>query len=380
MEIEKLRNEIDEIDNELVEILQKRLDVAAKIAEYKRENGLAVLDRARERELLNKVSKKAGENYESEARIFFNSLMGISRAYQSKLLNVKSSYFDAIDSAINSTEKIFPESALVACQGIEGAYSQQACEKLFPNPSIMFLNTWEGVFQAVNSGLCRYGVLPLENSNAGSVNRIYDLLAQYNFSIVRSTRVHINHSILAKKSTKLEDVKEIFSHEQAIKQCSEFISTLKNVKITVCENTAMAAKAVADTERVDVAAISSKMCAELYNLVSLDDVIQNAGNNYTRFICISKKLEIYPGANKTSLMLVTPHKPGALYNVLSQFNCLGINVLKLESRPIQGRDFEFMFYFDIDVSVYSPKFQVLLGQLESEAEQFQYFGSYIEVI
>ncbi len=380
MKIEDLRNKIDSIDDQLVNLLKERLSVAADIAQYKKENNLPVLDRSRERELLNKVSQKAGEEFDSETRIFFNDLMGISRAYQSKLLGVKSSYSQKIDDAINSTEQIFPESAMVACQGVEGAYSQKACEKIFPNPTIVYVNTWEGVFHAVDSGFCRYGILPLENSNAGSVNRIYDLLAQFNFSIVRSTRIHVNHSVLAKKGVKLENVKDIYSHEQAINQCSEFLATLKNVNVHVCDNTAMAAKMVAESDRNDVAALSSKSCAELYNLDIIDEAVQNDGNNYTRFICISKKLEIYPGASKTSLMIVAPHKPGALYNVLSKFNSLGINVIKLESRPIPGSDFEFMFYFDIDVSVYSPKFQVVLGQLESEAEQFQYLGSYIEVI
>ncbi|MBE7092470.1 MAG: chorismate mutase [Clostridiales bacterium] len=380
MKIEDLRNKIDAIDDELVSLLKERLSVASEIAKYKMENGLNVLDKTRERELINKVTEKAGTEYESETRAFFNDLMGISRGYQSKLLKEKSSYGDKIDEALNQTERTFPESAMVACQGVEGSYSQKACEKLFPNPTIVYLNTWEGVFHAVNSGFCRYGILPLENSNAGSVNRIYDLLAQFNFSIVRSTRIHINHSILAKKGVKIEDIKDIYSHEQAINQCSDFLATLKDVNVHVCDNTAMAAQMVAESDRNDVAAISSSSCAELYNLEVIGNSAQNDGNNYTRFICISKKLEIYPGANKTSLMIVAPHKPGALYSILSKFNSLNINVIKLESRPIPGSDFEFMFYFDIDISVYSDKFQVVLAQLEAEAEKFQYLGSYIEVI
>ncbi len=380
MKIDELREKIDSLDTQLVDILKERLDIATAIAEYKKENNLPVLDRKRERELLNKVADLAGEKYEQETRTFFNYIMGISRAYQSKHLGIKSSYEESINEAINLTEKIFPECATVACQGVEGAYSQQACEKIFVNPSIAYLNSWEGVFRAVDSGFCRYGILPLENSNAGSVNRIYDLLAQFNFSIVRSTRLHVNHSLLVKKGIEFEKITDIYSHEQAINQCSEFLSTLKNVKIHVCDNTATASKIVAESEKNNIAALSSKKCAELYNLNVLKEAVQNDGNNYTRFICISKKMEIYPGANKTSLMIVTPHKPGALYNVLSKFNALGINVIKLESRPIPGSDFEFMFYFDIDVSVYSDKFQVLLGQLESEAEKFQYLGSYIEVV
>ena len=380
MNIEELRGNIDKVDEKIVELMKERLDVASQIAEYKRQNNISVLDKARERELLNRVSDLAGEEYSSEIRTLFNDIMSISRARQSRLLGVKSSYFEKIDEAINSTEKIFPENAMVACQGVEGSFSQQACEKVFTNPTIVYLNSWEGVFHAVDSGFCRYGILPLENSNAGSVNRIYDLLAKYNFSIVRSTRLHVNHSLLAKKGVKLEDIKDIYSHEQAINQCSAFISTLKNVTVHVCDNTAVAAKMVAESDRNDIAALSSKLCAEIYNLSAIKEAVQNDGNNYTRFICISKKLEIYPGANKTSLMIVTPHKPGALYNVLSRFNSLGINVIKLESRPIPGSDFEFMFYFDIDVSVYSDKFQTILGLLEKEAEQFQYLGSYIEVI
>ncbi|MBP5662440.1 MAG: chorismate mutase [Clostridia bacterium] len=379
MSLEELREQIDTIDTQLIDLFKQRLAVAADVAAYKKEHDLPVLDRARERALLNDRAQKAGESFESETRILFHTVMGVSRAYQNKLLGAKSSYADAIAQAVVSTEQVFPENAFVACQGVEGAYSQLACEKIFMNPMIMFMNTWEGVFQAVENGLCRYGILPLENSNAGSVNRIYDLLAQYRFSIVRSTRLQINHCLLAKKNTKWEDVREIYSHEQAIRQCSELLDSLKNVKVHVCENTALAAKMVAESDRNDVAALSSKQCAELYHLSVLREAVQNAGNNYTRFICVSKKLEIYPGANKTSLMIVVPHRPGALYHVLSEFNCLGVNVIKLESRPIPGRDFEFMFYFDIDVSVYSPKFGVLLGELENEAEQFQYLGSYSEV-
>ena len=380
MNIEELRTKIDGIDSQLVKLLRERLEIAASIAAYKKERDLPVLDRSRERELLSKVAAQAGKEYEAETRIFFNTLLGLSRSYQSKLMGSSSSYSEKIDAAINSTEKIFPESALVACQGVEGSYSQQACEKLFASPGFMFLNTWEGVFQAVNSGLCRYGVLPLENSNAGSVNRIYDLLAMYNFSIVRSTRLQINHSILTKKGVKLENIKEIYSHEQAIKQCSELLQSMKNVKVHTCDNTAMAAKMVAESDRKDIAAISSKLCAELYGLDVLKEAVQNSGNNYTRFICISKNLEIYPGANKTSLMIVTSHKPGSLYNVLAKFYCLGINIIKLESRPLPDRDFEFMFYFDLETSIYSPKFAELMAELDGLCEEFKYLGSYSEVI
>jgi len=228
---------------------------------------------------------------------------------------------------------------LAACQGVEGAYSQLACEKMFNVPNIMYFKTFKSVFDAIDKDMCRYGVLPMENSTAGSVNEIYDLMMDYHFNIIRSTRVKIDHNLLAKSGTKILQIREIYSHEQAINQCAKFLDGLVNVKVTACANTAAAAKMVAESDRNDVAALSSRTCADLYQLAILSCNVQDNDNNYTRFICISKQLEIYPGADKTSIMMVIPHKPGALYKVLSRFYALGINLIKLESRPIPNRDF-----------------------------------------
>ena len=310
MSMDELRQEIDAIDEQLVELFVKRMGVSARVAAEKKQSGRAVLDPARERRLLERVSELAGEELESQTRVLYNLILSLSRSYQNHCLGFDGALLDKIRSGIDNTEKVFPERAFVACQGVEGAYSQLACDKLFPAANIMYMNSFEGVFNAVDKGLCRYGILPLENSSAGSVNQIYDLMMKYNFHIVRSTRLHISHVLLAPKGTKLSDVKEIYSHEQAIQQCSEFLQGLKGVRVNVCENTAMAAKAVAESGRTDVAAISSESCASLYDLDILETALPNVDNNYTRFICISKPLEIYPGASRTSLMLVLPHKPG----------------------------------------------------------------------
>ena len=289
--------------------------------------------------------------------------------------------FDEIVCALENTPKLFPERANVACQGVEGAYSQIATERLFSLPNITFFSNWEGVFSAIEAGMCKYGVIPIENSTAGSVKKVYDLMISRNFKIVRTVRIKIDHCLLAKKGTKISDIKEVFSHEQAINQCSAFLATLgKDVKITRVENTAKAAETVARSDRSDVASLSSRSCATQYGLEALATSVQDNGNNHTRFICITNDLEIYPGADRTSLMLVTPHKPGALFRILSRFNALGINLYKLESRPIPDRDFEFMFYFDLESSVYSPKLAELLAELEQECEEFTYLGSYSEVI
>lgn len=303
----------------------------------------------------------------------------MSKDHQRKITQMESPTVKAIKKAMEETPKVFPAKATVACQGVAGAYSQQACEKLFKMPKIMFMKNFNGVFAAIDQGLCQYGVLPLENSTAGSVNQIYDLMMKYNFHIVKSAKLKIDHSLLVRQGTRKEDITEIVSHEQALLQCDDYLKNFPNAKITMCDNTAEAAKLVAQSDRKDIAALASYACGQLYGLNCLEENVQDNSNNYTRFICISKKMEIYPGADKTSLMLVVSHKPGSLFNVLSRFNALGINIFKLESRPIPERDFDFMFYFDIDSEVYSEEFIRLMNQLDELTQQCKYLGSYMEI-
>lgn len=381
MELENLRKEIDTLDRELVSLFLKRMNCSAQVAAYKKENNLPVFDPARERALLSRLSELAGEENEEDIRTLYATILDLSRSRQHRLLDSKSPFSEEILRAMEETTPLFPERASVACQGVEGAYSQLAAERLFRVPNITFFSNWEKVFDAIEAGLCRYAVIPIENSTAGSVKRVYDLMIDRNFRIVRTVRLKIDHNLLAKKGTKLSDIREVVSHEQAISQCSDFLATLgPSVKITRVENTAAAARMVAESDRTDLASLSSRASAGQYGLSVLASAVQNNGNNHTRFICITNRTEIYPGADRTSLMVVTPHKPGALYRILSRFNALGINLLKLESRPIPDRDFEFMFYFDLECSVYSEKLARLLSELESECEVFSYLGSYSEVI
>ncbi|MBQ3216501.1 MAG: chorismate mutase [Oscillospiraceae bacterium] len=380
MELKDYRKQIDTIDDEIVRLFQQRMDVAAQIAQFKQENNLPILQSAREREKLADVSGKAREDMQSYLRVLYSLLFELSRTYQEKQHGNKSELYSRISDAIENTPRLFPKTASVACQGVEGAYSQLACEKLFANPSIQYFRNFEGVFSAIEAGFCQYGILPIENSTAGSVNKVYDLMISHNFNIVRSTRLKVDHCLQVKSGTKLSDVKEIFSHEQAISQCAGFLKSLGDVKVTCCENTAVAAQTVALSERKDVAALSSRFCAELYGLQTLKAGVQDEGNNHTRFLCISKNTEIYPGADKTSIMLVLPHKPGALYKVLARLFALGINLIKLESRPIPNRDFEFMFYLDLETSVYSEEFVQLMCEIGGICEEFKYLGSYTEVV
>lgn len=380
MEISQLRTEIDKIDGEMLDLFEKRMEVGAKIAQYKKENNLPVYDGKREREKLSKVTEAASDEMKDYARNFMTDMMDFSKCYQSQVLFEKDELARQIENAINDSDKMLPESPLLACQGVEGAYSQIAADKMFHTPNIMYFSNFEGVFAAVEKGLCKYGVLPVENSTAGSVNIIYDLMTKYNFYIIRSIRVKIDHNLLVNEGTKISDIKEIFSHEQAINQCSEYLKKFPEAKITVCENTAVASKMLAESGRKDAAALSSRACAEIYGLSMAEKSVQDRENNYTRFICISKKLEIFPGSDKTSVMMVINHKPGELYKILSKFYMMGINLTKLESRPISNRDFEFMFYFDLETSVYSDKFIRLMTELNERCEDFKYLGSYLETV
>ena len=380
MDLKELRGQMDQIDDDLVKLFCRRMDVAAQIADYKKEHNLPILMPTREREKLQDVAEKAGPEMANYTRVLYSMLFELSRSYQSKRADTLTPLYQQITKAMENTPRLFPQAPMVACQGVEGAYSQIACEKIFKSPFILYFKNFEGVFNAIEQGLCQYGILPLENSTAGSVKKVYDLMIQHNFYIVRTFRLKIDHNLLANPGAKLEDIKEIYSHEQAINQCSTFLHSLKGVNVVPVANTAVASEMVASSGRKDVAALSSRSCAELYNLSCLASSVQDKGNNRTRFICISRNMEIYPGSDKTSIMMVLNHRPGALYKVLARIYTLGINVTKLESRPIPDREFEFMFYFDLETSIYSEQFVQLMCELEDLCEEFKYLGSYTEVI
>ena len=381
MELQELRSKIDEIDAQLTKLFEARMDVAAEIGAWKRENHMPVLDAARERDKLNAIAAESREDMQTYTQMLYSMIFELSRSHQSDLTRTQSSLRKEVEQAIEETPRLFPTAPIIACQGTEGAYSQIAGTRMFKSPKIMYFKSFDSVFSAIESGFCQYGILPIENSSAGSVKKVYDLMLRHKFYVVRSCRLKIDHNLLAAPGVKKEDIREIFSHQQALDQCAGYLEQFgPDVKITRCENTAMAAEAVAKSERRDIAAIASYDCASLYGLKCLESDIQDRGNNYTRFICISKKLEIYPGANRTTVMMTLPHRPGSLCRALSRFYSLGINITKLESRPLPERDFQFMFYFDLETSVYSSEFGRMIDDLDSISEEFRYLGSYSEVI
>lgn len=376
LDLSEIRNKIDAIDDEIIKLFEERMQTVHKVAEYKLKNNMQILNSKREREIINRLCKEVSPELSVYSKILYNTIFDLSRSYQSKLIFKDGSASEKIKKALETTENTLPSSAVVACQGTEGSYSQRACEKVFYNPSIMYFESFKGVFEAVKSGMCRYGILPLENSVHGSVSEVIDLMKEYDFSIVKSTKIQINHALLAKHDS--TEIKEVYSHEQALGQCDKFLSTLKDVKIIPCKNTAIAAKTVAELESSDAAAIASPLCAELYGLKIINDDIKNNDNNYTRFICISKNTEIYPGADKMSFMITLSHKPGTLYNMISKLAAEGINLTKIESRPIPGKDFEFMFYIEMAISVYSENLSSFVSEFEQNSDSFKFLGCYTE--
>ena len=378
MELSEIREKIDAVDAQLLDLFLQRMDLSEEVAAYKNEHHLPILNKERERAILAKVTEKSGEK-ERYAYHLFSTLFELARSRQAELIDAPTRVGAQIKAALADMNEVFPQTGLVACQGVEGANSQVACDRLLPRGNIVYVKTFQAVVSAVESGLCKFGVLPIENSSNGSVRAVYELLQDHNLTIVRSTRLCIRHELLALPGVKMGDITEIYSHEQAIGQCSKFLNSLNGVRVIPCDNTAAAAKMVAERGDRHVAAISSHPCAALYGLETVSDEIQDSDNNYTRFICVTKDPVIYAGASRISLIIACDNKPGALYEILSKLAALGINMTKLESCPVTGRNFEFIFFLELEASVQEPGVLAMLEELERSCAGFHFLGNYAEV-
>ncbi len=379
MQLDKIRQDIDAVDNSLAELFVRRMALAKQVGEEKAAQGLPVVNSAREKQILSRVGDLFPEELKLYGKQFFETLFETSKAYQYAALKLGSPIAERLSEAIENMRP-FPVQASVACQGVQGAYSCIAAERFFPIPSVSCFKTWEGVFGAVEKGLCRYGVLPIENSSAGSVMGVYDLMRKHRFYIVRSLRLQVRHCLLAPKGVRIEDVREVASHDQALLQCDRALKELDGVKLTRMDNTAVAAKYVAECGRRDVACVASKECADIYGLDVLKKDIADSAGNFTRFIVISNKLETFEGANRISIQVNLAHEAGSLNRLLNKFSAAGLNLTKLESRPIPDRPFEFCFYFDFEARATSQSVQNLLGAISAEVEDFEFLGAYEELV
>jgi chorismate mutase/prephenate dehydratase len=377
MELNELRDRVDQINDQMLQLFLERMECAEQIASYKADHHLPILNRQRERTILSDMAEKAGDK-ERYAYQLFSKLLELSRARQAEVLQADTQIGVQIQKLLASEEACFPQTGRVACSGVEGGNSQVACDRLFPRGNLVFVKNFEAVFQAVDAGLCEYGVVPIENSSNGSIRSVYELLQSHPFTVVRSTRLCIRHELLALPGVEMKDIREVYSHEQALGQCSHFLNKLDNVRIIPCENTAEAAKSIAESGNRHAAAIAAHSCAELYGLHCMNDAIQDNANNYTRFICIRKKPTLYAGSNHVSLIISCENRPGELYEVLARFAALGLNMTKLESCPVSGSNFEFFFFVDIEANLHDKSVVAMLEDLERNCKSVQLLGNYSE--
>lgn len=375
MDLKDLRNEIDEIDDQLIPLLIKRMNISKQVAEYKVERGLPVLNSEREQQILDDVEAKCGE-LGNTIKTVFSATMDASRAIQHKIIGGGKALREAVVTSM-SDKKITAGGMPVACQGVDGAYSGVTAKKLFPDSPVKYYTQFEDVFEAVNKGDTKFGVIPVENSTAGSVHESYDLIMKYRFYVVGAYDLKIEHCLCAKESTRYEDITDIYSHPQALSQCNNFLHNFDFTGINF-SNTAAAAKYVAESDKNNIAVICSELAAKKYGLKILKRNVQNNNNNRTRFIVISKELIIGKDADKISLIFSLPHKTGSLYRVLGRFSMAGLNLTKLESRPIENSDFSYHFYVDVMGTVREDSTLDLICALSDELPEFELLGNYYE--
>ena len=377
--LEKLREEIDLVDKNMMDLLKQRMKISEDIAAYKKENNIPILDMERERRKINEIAKSVPEDISSYTRILYSLLAEMSKERQRGYNGISGRFFDMIEEALKNTENEFPSGILAACYGSEGTFGQLASDRFFKMPIILYFRNYESVMSAVANGLCRYGVLPMQLGEQGSIDRIYELIVKHNLHIVRSTRIKLDYNLAGKKNLKVEEIKIIYTTETAKRNCERFFSELSNIRYIICDSEAAAAKLVRQGNYSNAAAVTTSRCASIYDLSLIKESIQADELKEGEFICVSKKVEIYPGSDRTSLVMTLENKPGELYKVLGKFFARDINVRKVETRAIKNRDFETRVYIDFEISIYSHEFKELLVELDDFGREIYYLGTYLEI-
>lgn len=368
------RQQIDEIDSQIVELFEKRMEVASEVAKYKLKTGKAVFDKEREDQKLAKLgSMSHGEFNERAVKELFSQIMSISRKYQYGILPHTDDVTD-----FKKVEKIaVNEKSRVYYFGVPGTHTQQAMEDVFGNEvQGISCPSFQGVMEAVQNGDAEYGVLPIENSSTGGITTNYDLLLNYRNAIVGQYVMKIDQCLLALPGTSLEDIKTVYSHPQGLLQSGEFMEKHPGYEGIEYGSTAAAAKKVAEDKEPSQAAIASRRAAKEYGLEVVADSIQQEKNNCTRFIIIGAK-EIYTAeSNKLALCIELPHKSGSLYRILSHFLYNDLNMTQIESRPIPGKNWEYRFFVDVEGNLDDAAVQNALRGIREEAAFMRVLGNF----
>ncbi|HCC00380.1 MAG TPA: chorismate mutase [Ruminococcaceae bacterium] len=377
MNLDEARKTIDQVDKQLLALFEQRMQAVQAVADYKRKNNLPVFDSKREQLVLNKARDAVSPSLENQAVTFVRALMDISKDLERQELSVGRVRDHLLHRLVGQTRTPIPAPRVVV-QGIPGAYSHQAAMQMYPDGQITFVKRWIDVFFALRDGLCDYGVLPIENSYAGTVSDVYDLLHEFHAYIVKGYPLDIRHFLLGVRGSNLNQIKKIYTIPIAFNQCRDFFREHHRLELIPTTNTAIAAQMIAKMGDPTCAAVCSQKCASIYGLDVLKEDIQQTDNNCTRFISIASRSELSSNANKISLLFSLPHITGSLKRILSHFSNIGLNLTKIESRPIPDKNFEYIFYLDFTGNLSKPGTVALLNGLKDELGTFQFLGNYFE--
>ena len=376
-DLKDLRVEIDEVDKAILELFTKRMSLACEVAEYKISTGKKVYDKAREDEKLTKLSSYVDDAFSQQAvKELYTQIMSISRKKQFSILRENGIKYD---SGFVSVDKFDFSDSVVCFQGVQGAYSQLAMLQYFGDSmkSSFNVQSWREAMEAICSSKADYAVLPIENSLAGSIEENFDLLSEYNVAIVGEQILKVEHALLGVKGASIDDIKTVYSHPKAIAQCNSYIrNNHMDWDVVNLHNTAVSAMKIKEDNDKSQAAIGSTYNATLYDLDVLEECIQDDKNNETRFIIVSKDKKYQKNANKISLCLELAHEPGSLYRILSNLMFNGINMNRIESRPIKGVNWQYRFFIDIDGNLKDYAIENALIGLSEECVSLRILGNY----
>lgn len=372
MDLSEIRGKIDALDTEILDLFIERMNLTTDVARYKAENNMVVFQSDREKSIIKSVKENSPDELKKSAAFLFMNIMDISKVSQ---INAITPDFEI---AFADKAKQRPS---VAVQGIEGAYGHTAAKQLFQNGSISFYAAFYEVFEAVENGDVDYGIIPVENSTAGEVTTNMELLERHNVYICDTTTVECAHVLAAKKGVREEDIKMIFGHEQAIRQCEDYITSRDGLTVIPYHNNAAAAKMVAENPSNELGCICSEECAEMHGLGIVRKSIATDPDNSTRFICISKNVEVYDGADTVAVSLSIPNISGALYRLLTKFAVNGFSMTKIQSKPLPTevkKHFpdDYMFYIEFTGSLRDTRVRKLLKNFEDELNFFKFHGNF----
>lgn len=371
LDLGEIRKNIDAIDDRLLELFKQRMGLTCQVAQYKAEHNMVVFQSEREKAIIRSVRDRSPEELKSSAEFLFTNIMDISKCRQNNTITPAIS--------IPHADRV-KQSPQVAVQGIAGAYGHAAAQKLFPDGRMDFHASFAEVFEAVEKGDADYGVVPVENSTAGEVTANMELLEKHRVFVNRTVTVPCTHVLAAKHGVKESDIRILFGHEQAIRQCGEYISSRPGLTVIPYANNAMAAQMVAENRSSELGCICSRECADLHGLDIVNPAIAADPNNATRFFCISKEIEVYSGADTIAVSVSLPHISGSLYRMLTKFAVNELDLTKIQSKPLplefRTEEDEFMFYLEFSGNIEQPVVLRLLNNFQTEYSYFRFHGNF----